>query len=200
MLTKSMCWTGFYKKSPLGQGNDKENRTHRRHGIGFRCAIMFAAAIFCSQSALMAPPARAQTGSIPFAGVVDARDFCAIVLIEPGTLAPSVDGLLLSSKETGGVAATADVHSGKNKKVSVDAPSSFITMPPDGNTNVTFETFHSGTSILAGKNYAEVPGTKQIPVTGNNSITRVSINLVATRTVTTFPGGDYTAEAILRCE
>lgn len=159
----------------------------------------WVATVFASALTMVAPAA-AQTGDIPFAGVVDARDFCAIVLVDPGVLAESTDGLELSSKLAGGSAGVADIHSGKNKKVSVDAPTTFTTMPADGDTNVTFQTFHSGVSVKAGKNYTEVPGTKEVPITGNDSITRVSVNLVATRTGDPFPGGTYSAVAVLRCE
>lgn len=142
----------------------------------------------------------AHSANVPFAGSVAERDYCIIVLLSPGALAESTDSQVLSSKEAGGVPGVADVFAGKNKKLSVDAPSSFDTMPVDGDNGVTFETFHSGASIVSGKDYSEFAGTKEVPITGSDSQTRISINLVATRTGDPYPGGSYSATAVLRCE
>ena len=164
---------------------------------------IFAAAVTLSVAAAL-PVAFANTAysaqaDVPFTGSVTYPNLCAIVVQQDGTMTASPDATQLSSKLAGGVAGVADIYSFRNFWISVDTPSTFITFPPNGDTGVTFGVTYSGTDIFRGRNFAEQPGSNRVRLRGNYSITRVTVNLTATKPGG-FPAGDYSAYTVVRCE
>ena len=83
--------------------------------------------------------------------------------------------------------------------ISVDTPTTFLTFPAGGDTGVSFAVTYSGTSIFRGRTFAEQPGSNAVRLRGGFSITRVNVNLTATKP-DGFPAGAYTGYATVRCE
>jgi hypothetical protein len=146
-----------------------------------------------------AGPAFAAQDSVQFMGNITDNNSCVITLIQSGELGVSPDMRQLSSKLAGGRPGIADITSRRNYFISVDGPSFFMTAPAGGNNGVTFTTTYSGTDISRGRNFAEQPGSQAVRLRGNVSTTRVNIHLVANRP-DNFPGGDYSALTVVRCE
>lgn len=145
-------------------------------------------------------PANAVSGNIPFNGNIPGPNLCSIVVSQDGVLAQNLAETVLSSKEVGGVAGTARVYSFEDYWLSVQAPVYFTSAPPTGNDNVTFQALFSGTSFHQGATFAERPGDSPVQLQSGFTVTDVTVNLIATRTVSTFPHGFYSAWTVLRCE
>ncbi len=143
--------------------------------------------------------ARAAPAGVPFTGSVTYPNLCAIVVQQDGTMTASPDTTQMSSKFVGGVAGVADIYSFRNFFISVDTPTTFITFPTNGDAGVTFAVTYSGTDIFRGRTFAEQPGSNKVRLRGNYSVTRVTVNLAATK-LGGFPAGDYSAYAVVRCE
>lgn len=151
-------------------------------------------------SLFVASPASADSEGIPFGGAVSTANVCTIVVTQTGIFVPNAAKTIMSSKFTGGRPGIANVISGSNYYVSASTYPFFTSYPPDGNTNTTFQVRHSGQNISRGRTYSERPGSTRVRLRTGNSTTRVSLHLIATRTGTPFPAGNYTGEVVLRCE
>ncbi len=135
------------------------------------------------------------------------QESCIIVVNSAGTMTTSADTLTLSSKEAGGVGGIATITSRKRRQnpgprfgATLEAPSTFTSMPVGGDTGVTFLARFSGVNISRGRNFAERNGNRRIRFRRRGTaITEITAHLIATRP-TPFPGGAYSAEATLRCE
>lgn len=115
-------------------------------------------------------------------------------------MAQNLTETILSSKEAGGVPGMARIYSFEDYWISVDGPTSFSTAPAGGNNNVAFQTLFSGTSFHNGATFAERPGNSPVQLQTGFTVTDVSVSLIATKTVSSFPHGSYSAWTIVRCE
>lgn len=151
-------------------------------------------------SALLAPAtAIPSSGTLHFGGNITYSNSCAIVVGAPGTITPNPGSTQLSSKNPGGQQGVADIYSIWRYDISVTSPDFFTNAPPDANTNTTFKATYSGESLYRGRSFSERPGDSSVRLRNGYSITRVYVDLEADRTES-FPAGDYTAVAIVRCE
>lgn len=137
--------------------------------------------------------------NVQFWGNITNNNACVVVLARQGRLGVSPDLGQLSSKLSGGSSGVADIYSLLRYQISVDGPSFFMTAPGGGSNGVAFTTTYSGSSVLGGVNFAERPGSQQVRLNAGFSITRLNIHLVANRP-DSFPGGNYSAIATVRCE
>lgn len=145
--------------------------------------------------------ADAASGNINFGINIFIPNACIILVQNDGTLGLDTTRQVLSSKEAGGVAAVADVHSFSNYWLQADAVPFFLAMPSGGDTGVTISSTFSGQALTArGRTFAERAGNQRIRLRRQYGATRVTINMDATRTGSQYPAGDYTALTILRCE
>lgn len=162
------------------------------------CGLLMVLFIFLT-------PSSAQ--DVTFTATSMQQESCIIVVDQFGTMTTSTDMLTLSSKEAGGVGGLATVTSRKLRQnpgprfsVTLEAPSTFTSMPVGGDAGVTFQARFSGVNISRGRNFAERNGNRRIRLRRRGtSITQITAHLIATRS-TPFPGGTYSAEATLRCE
>ena len=167
-------------------------------GMRIACAVI-GACLLLAASARQAADAAA--GNIYFGVNIYIPNACFIILQNEGTLGLDPSRQVLSSKETGGVSAVAEVHSFSNYWLQVDAVPFFVAMPTGGDTGVTISSTFSGQALNArGRTFAERPGSQRIRLRRQYSATRVTIDMNATRVGSTYPAGDYTALSILRCE
>ncbi len=145
-------------------------------------------------------PASAVTGDVVFTGNVTTANQCVITVVNDGVFGVRADKMQLSSKLAGGVSAVADVRSNHAYNISAIAVPTLTSYPTGGNTGVTTQSWFSGGSILKGSTFGEQNGN--VPVTLRNGLsrTRVTINLVATRTGSPYPQGYYQGTVTLRCE
>ncbi len=164
--------------------------------------LLAVAAVFAITTA-----AGAQT--MPFAsGPSISTEYCQIVINQSGVMTTNVGETVLSSKETGGSGGIATVTARRMRpsgiarfSVTLEAPTTFTSMPVGGDTGVTFATRFSGVSIYRGRNFNERRGNRRVRLRRNgDSITEITGHLIATRTGLTFPAGTYDAVATLRCE
>ena len=167
--------------------------------IRHRCWRQVPALAALAALALSADPSRAAQGDVPFQGSVTEPNACTIIVDQGGTMIPTADATQMSSSFAGGVPGIARIISFANYWISVDAPASFDTAPPDGFTGVTFAATYSGQSIFRGRTFTERPGSSLVRLRGGFSITQVTVNLTATKP-DTFPAGNYLAQATVRCE
>lgn len=145
--------------------------------------------------------ADAASGNVWFGINLSAPALCVIIVRNDGTLALDGTRQILSSKETGGSSATADVYSLRSYNVTVDAVPFFVTSPSGGNTGVTITSSFSGTALnFRGLTFAEQPGNVPVTLNSGFSGTRLDINMDATRAGSIYPAGNYTAVSIVRCE
>ncbi len=145
--------------------------------------------------------ADAASGNVYFGINIYMPSACFIQVQNDGTLALNGSGQVLSSKQSGGVSAVADVHSFARYWLQVDAVPFFVAMPPGGDNGVTISSTFSGTALNArGLTFPERPGSSRIRLRNGYSATRVTIDMNATRVGSRYPAGDYTALSILRCE
>ena len=157
-------------------------------------------AAFSLVLALAATSASATTEGIPFVGNITDPNRCAINVLSDGQFGISADFHTLSSKLPGGVGGVADVTSSRPYDITVEALPFFTHFPGGGNTNTTFEARFSGVSIDRGRDFAEQSGSTPVRTRGGTTTTRVTTQLIATRTGSAFPSGNYTGTVVVRCE
>lgn len=165
------------------------NRKRFTNAIGKAVAM-------CLLAAGMFSPSSASQQGIVFGVTVGIRQYCQIVVTQSGTMTTNAGLTELSSKQPGGAQGQAEVTTTNGSfNISVDAPTSFSTMPTDGDTGVTYATSYS----LSGATTApETAGT--VTTKAKRGVTDVAVDLVATRTGSIFPAGNYTGVTVLRCE
>lgn len=147
-----------------------------------------------------AAPASAESEGIPFGGAVSHNNSCSILIERNGTMALSADGMVFSSKLAGGVSGQALIQSGATYWITATTYQFWNMAPPDGGTATTFASFFSGRSLINGASFAELPSNYQVRFNSGYQRVRVNVNLVATRTGSVFPPGNYRSEVVIRCE
>ncbi len=189
---------GFWGRSEQhkknGQADCLQTRTARRcpgAGIAAICIVALA-------GSMIAPPALAAQNGVFFGANLTYNNACVIIVQQDGTMVQNGNATVLSSKFPGGIAGIADVYSLSRYYVTVDAPG-FFTTPPNASFGTVFSTLFSGQSIFRGRTFAEQPGTSAVQLNNGYSITRLTVNLDASRP-SGFPAGDYTAYTTVRCE
>lgn len=141
--------------------------------------------------ALSLPAAAAQAQGFPGPG----RQFCQIELLGEGHVRPSLDNMILSSRNAGGRAAEAQVTASNSSwRINIDPPAGFSNSPSGGD-NATFSTWMSANGAT---NFGATPGNEAMRV--RRGRTMVRIDFEATNLNAGFPAGDYSAELTLRCE
>lgn len=164
-------------------------------------ARVTAAAALCAGFTLFsAAPSNAVTGSVVFTGNISTSNQCSVIVANDGTFAFSADRMVLSSKLPGGSAAVAEVRSNHAYNITAIAVPMLTSFPSGGNNNVTLQSLFSGQSIQNGSVFAEQNGTTAVTLRNGLSRTRVSVNLIATRTGTPYPMGYYQGTVTIRCE
>lgn len=144
-------------------------------------------------AALVPAQAFAATGNIPFNGSV--TDTCMITVGNPGTIMPNAGYTALSSKESGGVAGTAQIlTTGNAYAVTAEAPSSWTSAPTSA-AAATFAAEYDLSGANTASNVAGGTGT-----TLAHGTTDVSVDLTATLPSGTYESGTYAATVVLRCE
>ncbi len=124
------------------------------------------------------------------------NQFCAVIVSSDGQLGVSPEANELSSVSYGGRAGQAEVVASNNSyTLSMDPPLGFSLAPVGGNDSLIMKTSFSG---FGATSFSSTPGN--IPVRLKQGSTNVSANLVATKTTSLFPPGQYRAEIVLRCE
>lgn len=166
----------------------------------FVAAMALCAALSFSPNTSIVQEAYSATAGVPFRGSVTTANACTIIVRQDGTFGLSANGMVLSSKLAGGIAGIADIISGSNYFISATTFPFFTQFPPLGNNNTTFQSRFSGQSISRGRTFAERPGTNRVRLRTGNSTTRVNVHLIATRTGTPFPAGNYRGVVVVRCE
>lgn len=135
---------------------------------------------------------------------------CTIELLQEGTLGASPNSRVLNSQRANGAGAQIRVTSrkrlagdapGARFRITLEPPTTFVSAPPDGDTDVSFRARFSGTSVNNGVDFGIRNGTnaRRLPRTGT-SVTLVTGHLRARKDIGVFPGGDYRAVAVFRCE
>ena len=123
-------------------------------------------------------------------------NFCFIFVNEDGTLQASPDRFELTSKSYGARSGQVYIWSFSSRyRLSLDQPLGFTIAPPGGTTNVSFAASYSGTGAT---NFTDRPGSQFTRM--RRGITRVDVDLTATRLNDPFPGGDYESYVTVRCE
>lgn len=186
---------GYTNKEGVCVRSAKNQRCSRLFGIQAPFAALFT--VVSSLSPLINTAAAA---NMQFSAEVTPPNGCTIVVQRDGLLGLSGDKKVLSSKLAGGLSGIADVFSGGNYSLTAESTPGFTTAPSGGNSNTTFSSLFSGIDIFRGRTFSERNGTNPIHLRGGISITRVNVHLVATRTGSDFPGGDYTGSVVVRCE
>lgn len=168
---------------------------------GVRSGLLkMAVSAFAGLPILLLPStASPNSGTLHFGGNITYSNACAIIVGAPGTITPNPDSTQLSSKNAGGKQGIADVYSIWRYGISVSSPDFFTNAPSGGNDNTTFTTTFSGESLYHGRTFPERSGDRPVRLRNGYSITRVYVDLEADRT-DSFPSGDYSAVAIVRCE
>jgi hypothetical protein len=144
--------------------------------------------------------ADAATGNVQFRGTIAQTNICAILVNNDGRLGVNATQRQLSSKLTGGAAASADIVSTTNFFISAIAAPTFAIAPVGGNTNTTMQSRYSGASVTNGRTFTERLGTSRIRLRTGPSRTRLTVHLIANRTGSSFPAGAYRGVVTLRCE
>jgi hypothetical protein len=136
-------------------------------------------------------PAWADAQGFPGPG----RQFCQIELQGEGQVRPSLDNMVLSSRNAGGRSAQAQVTATNSSwRINIDPPAGFSNAPAGGG-NAAFATWFSGQGAT---NFSMTPGSE--PMRVRRGRTQVTIDFEAQHQGTGFPAGDYAAELTLRCE
>lgn len=161
---------------------------------------LFSAAVGLSLGCASANAGQANTGraGVGFSGNVAMGNTCVIVVDSDGEFVPNAGATLLSSRLPGGRSGTATVYSLLNHELSVDTPGNFAN-PTNAGTGTSFSAYFSGRSILLGRTFGERPGSNSIRLRRGISITQISVDLEAAN-ANGFEEGDYSAQAIIRCE
>ncbi len=152
-------------------------------------------------AALFTCGVQAATGNIQFSSTIAQTNICAILVNNDGRLGVNTVQRQLSSKLPGGAAASADIVSTTNFRISAIAATSFAIAPAGGNTNTTITARYSGLSITNGRTFAERLGTSRVRLRTGPSRTRLTVHMIANRTgSSSFPAGAYRGVVTLRCE
>jgi hypothetical protein len=165
----------------------------------FSARYLIIAAMMSPLCALFAST-QSSAATVEFSANVTPPNACTIVVQRDGLFGVSADQQILSSKLPGGQSGIADVYSSANYSLTAETTGLFTTSPSGGNLNTTFEARFSGVDIFRGRTFSERNGSFQVNLRGGTSITRANVHLIATRTGSAFPGGDYVANVTLRCE
>ena len=162
--------------------------------------LAFATALWLSCQVFFPAVASAATGNVVFSGSITTANQCTITVVNDGTFGLRADRMQLSSKLAGGAAAVADIRSNHAYNISAIAVPTLTSYPVGGDTGVTMQSLYSGASILNGATFAEQNGN--VPVTLRNGLsrTRLTVNLIATRTGSPYPVGYYQGTVTVRCE
>jgi hypothetical protein len=124
------------------------------------------------------------------------KQFCQIVIMQNGRLAPNAGATKLSSMGYSGEAARVDVTTSNGSYyASIDRPNGFAVAPNGGNADVVFASYLSGSGKTS---FADTPGTERVKL--KNGKTNLSINLEVSKQRGAFASGHYRADLTLRCE
>ena len=168
-----------------------------KSGSRYRMRALAGMALIVAASGLATTqPLEAATANIVFNGTISSAGNCAITIRYNGTLGVSTNLRQLSSRIAGGSEASADIFMSGRHRISVDTPTVFAIAPNGGNTGVTRTTEWRGNILPAGASWPD--RTTPLGFIGTGSI-RTYINYVANRP-TAFPGGQYEAISVIRCE
>jgi hypothetical protein len=129
-----------------------------------------------------------------------AHALCALVVLTPGTLLLSADGIRLSSDETGALPATMTVASIGPSTITVGAPS-VIQSPPGHNTGSDFvEVAYEGTGLLSQINhgYTSTQTQATVPNLGIGGLEVLTIDNRITNT-SGFDAGTYQTRTVITC-
>jgi hypothetical protein len=137
---------------------------------------------------------------VDFTAKVTAANSCTVVVKNHGAMGLSADKKTLSSKIPGGSFGQADVFSNGAFKLYAETSGKFSIFPPTGNIGTVLSSFFSGSGIQNSRNFVEQSGAVPITLRSGSSITRLKVNLVATRSGSAFPGGHYQGIVVIRCE
>jgi hypothetical protein len=143
-------------------------------------------------------PTFAGQAGVGFSGNVAMGNTCVIIVDSDGEFVPNADATLLSSRLPGGRPGTATVYSLLNHSLSVDTPGNFAN-PANAGSGTSFSAYFSGRSILLGRSFGERPGSSPVRLRRGISITEISVDLEAAN-AGGFEEGDYSAQAVIRCE
>lgn len=155
-----------------------------------------AAAMACCLYA----PANAATGNVIFNGNVSVVNTCAIQVINNGRFGIRVDQRQLSSKLSGGLAASAEIISTTNYRITAIPTPTLAAYPTGGNTGVTLTSTFSGQNINNGRTFADRAGTRAVRLRNGLGRTRLTVHMAATRAGNAFPSGYYQGTVVIRCE
>lgn len=124
------------------------------------------------------------------------KHFCAIVVTQPGRLAPSPDNMELSSRQAGGTPGRAEITATNSSyNLSIDPPGGFDLSPSGGSTDTSFSATFSATGSTS---FAETPGAVAMDI--KRGVSQIEANFIAMRNDSPFPAGNYSAQLVLRCE
>lgn len=144
--------------------------------------------------------ASAATGSVIFNGNVTVTNSCAINVINNGRFGIRPDLRQLSSKLAGGLAATAEIVSTTNYRVSAIPAPGLAAFPVGGNAGVTLTSTFSGQNIVNGRTFADRAGNRAVRLRNGLGRTRLTVHMLATRAGSAFPSGYYQGVVTIRCE
>lgn len=123
------------------------------------------------------------------------RHFCMVIVGNPGSLAPAIGNVALSSKVAGGLAGSAQIIATNSSfSADIDAPLSFSNSP-NLSGPVTFEAEFSGNGATS---FSAVPASGDVRI--KRGTTNITADLTATIQGASFVAGQYQAELVLRCE
>jgi hypothetical protein len=188
----------------------KETKQTVREGASFANAknasfnlftvLAKTAILFSLPLAVTVGTANAASENMRFRAQLSAPNACTINVIRDGDFGVSANKRVLSSKIAGGLSAIADINSGAAYNISA-IPVNYFTLGPSGaSLNTAFEARFSGVDISRGRTFAERSGSLPMLLRTGVSITRVNVHMIATRTGSSFPGGEYEGTVVLRCE
>jgi hypothetical protein len=171
--------------------------SHRSRLISLRSSLLAALVALVT---VTSSTNQAVSAGVEFRSEVTPPNACTVLVRRDGDLGLSGDKKVLSSKIAGGLSGIADVFSSGAYDLYAETTGYFSTSPALGNLNTTVVSLFSGIDIFRGRTFAEQDGSIPVTLRRGISITRVNVNLVATRTGSDFPGGDYTGTVVVRCE
>ena len=170
---------------------------HRSRLISLRASLLAALlTIVC----LATTASHVDAAGVTFSADVTPPDACTIFLRRDGDLGLSADKKTLSSKIAGGLSGIADVFSGGAYDLYAETTNLFSIAPLGGNSGTNVVSRFSGIDVFRGRTFVEQDGATPVRLRSGLSITRVNVNLIATRTGSEFPGGYYTGVVVVRCE
>jgi hypothetical protein len=155
-------------------------------------------ALLCASAPVIAQEAASDPFKTDFAlaAAGENKQFCQIVITQPGRLAQNADATKLTSMGFSGEAARAEVTTTNGSYYAlIDRPNGFAVAPNGGNADVVFASYMSGTGKTS---FADAPGTERVKL--KNGKTNLSINLEVSKQRGAFASGHYRADLTLRCE